>query len=245
MPTSRFSVLTTIFLTFSFLLSAAAQSDDDVLKVDASLVVLNATITDAAGRHVSGLNQNDFTILENGVEQQIFSFAAEETPFAAVILLDTSGSMSEGISLARSAAIKFLEGLRENDNAEIYRFDSDVFLVQRFSSSRDVSEKIFEIKAYGWTALNDAVYRAAVALSNRTEKRRAIVVLSDGADNRSGHSAEKALKAAHAANAVIYTVDMAGINRSEEHTSELQSLAYLVCRLLLEKKKTPHRTSPE
>ena len=75
-----------------------------------------------------------------------------------------------------------------------------------------MTDKLFDLRADGYTALNDAVYRAAVDLSTREEKRRAIIVLSDGADNRSGKSAEKALKAALAANAVIYTVDMSGVN---------------------------------
>lgn len=212
MPWTGRLFLSALFLVISFCVSALAQDDDDVVTVDSSIVVLNAAITDAKGRHVPGLKQEQFTVLENGVEQDIATFAAEETPFAAVVLLDTSGSMDQRISLARSAAIRFLDGLRESDNAEIYRFDSKVSLVQTFSNSRDVTEKLFDLRADGYTALYDAIYRAAVDLSTREEKRRAIIVLSDGADNRSGRSADRALKAALAANAVIYTVDMSGIN---------------------------------
>src|SRR5215204_3030489 len=143
MPTPRSSILAALLLvfSFSFLFSIHAQDDDDVVKVDSSIVVLNATITDAAGNHVSGLRQNQFSVFENGVEQEIGFFAAEDTPFAAVILLDTSGSMEQRVSMARSAAIRFLDGIRDTDNAEIYRFDSKVSLVQKFSNSRDVSEK--------------------------------------------------------------------------------------------------------
>jgi len=194
--------------------SVVAQPDDDVVKVDSSVVVVNATITDASGHHAAGLKENQFSIFENGVQQDISFFAAEETPFAAVILLDTSGSMETRVSLARSATIRFLEGLRDTDNAEIYRFDSKVVLVQKFSNSRDVSDRLFDLKADGMTALNDAVYQAAVDLSGRPEKRRAIIVLSDGADTFSGKTADKALKAAHAANALIYTVDMSAVETS-------------------------------
>jgi Ca-activated chloride channel family protein len=212
MPTTGRVSLSALLLIILFCISAFAQDDDEVVTVDSSIVVLNATITDASGRHVPGLKRSQFTVFENGVEQVIATFAAEETPFAAVVLLDTSGSMEQRISLARSAAIRFLDGLRESDSAEIYRFDSKVSLIQKFSNSRDVTEKLFDLRADGYTALNDAVYRAAVDLSTREEKRRAIIVLSDGADNRSGRSADKALKAALAANAVIYTVDMSGVN---------------------------------
>ena len=200
----------TFLLSFSF--SVFAQDDDDVVTVDSSIVVINATVTDGSGNHVSGLRQNQFSVFENGVEQEVGFFAAEETPFAAVILLDTSGSMEQRVSMARSAAIRFLDGIRDTDNAQIYRFDSKVSLVQKFSNSRDVSEKIFDLKADGMTALNDAIFQAAKDLGDRPEKRRAIIVLSDGMDTYSGHSAEKALKAALAVNASIYTVDMSAAN---------------------------------
>lgn len=222
MPLRILLPLTFVILLFSF--SISAQDDDDVVSVDSSLVVLNATITDPSGKHVAGLKQDQLTILENGSEQEIAFFAAEETPFAAVILLDTSGSMEQRVSLARSAAIRFLDGLRESDVAEIYRFDSRVTNVQKFSSSRDVSEKIFDLKADGMTALHDAVYKASQDLSVRPEKRRAIIVLSDGMDTYSGRSADKALKAALAANAVIYTVDMSSIVMSGKQRQQNQGV---------------------
>src|SRR5690242_17253375 len=85
--------------------------DDDIIKVDSSIVVLNAAVLDADGHSVDGLRRDQFHIFEDGAEQPVTLFQTEETPFAAVILLDTSGSMETRISLARSAAIKFLEGL--------------------------------------------------------------------------------------------------------------------------------------
>jgi len=218
----RTSFLALLILTFSF--AIAAQGDDDVVTVDSSIVVVNATITDASGNHVSGIKQNQFSLFENGAEQEISFFAAEETPFAAVILIDTSGSMEQRVSLARSAAIKFLDGLRDVDSSEIYRFDSKVVLVQKFSNSRDVGDKFFDLKADGMTALNDAVYQAAKDLGDRPEKRRAIIVLSDGEDTISRRSADKALKAALAVNASIYTIDMAGIETNGRQRAQNQGV---------------------
>jgi Ca-activated chloride channel family protein len=172
---------------------------------------MNATIRDARDHQVDGLQQKDFKIFQDGTQQEIVFFQTDEAPFAAVILLDTSGSMSERISIARSAAINFLDGLRTDDMAAVYRFDSKIVTVQDFSSSRDVTDKIFDLKASGQTVLNDAILKAAKDLAGRPEKRKAIVVVSDGADNFSGASADKALKAALAADATIYTVDMSTI----------------------------------
>lgn len=202
----RFAFL--LFFAGFAVFTATAQDEDTPLTIDSNLVVLNVSVRDSRGLHVSGLKQKAFSVLEDGIDQPISFFAAEETPFAAVILLDSSGSMGSNISLARSAAIRFLDGIRPEDNVAIYRFDTRVNLVQDFSNSRDVNERIFEVKADGMTVLYDAIYKAAEELGKRPEKRRAIIVLSDGADTQSGRSAARALKAASAANAVIYTVDM-------------------------------------
>lgn len=216
-------ILLLSFLLFSLTTLHFSQGEDDIINVDSSLVVLNVTILNASGKHVSGLQQKDFKILENGALQEISFFAAEEMPFAAVLLLDTSGSMEERVSMARSAAIRFLDGLRTDDSAAIYRFDSKVSQVQEFSGSRDINEKIFDLKADGMTALNDAIVQAANDLSKRPEKRRAVVVLSDGEDTFSKHSASKALKAALNADVTIYTIDMSAINSSGKQRIQNQA----------------------
>jgi Ca-activated chloride channel family protein len=185
-----------------------AQDDDDVLRVNTELVVLNVTVTDAVGKYVGGLRRSDFRLLEDGREQPISDFSAEETPFAAAVLLDFSGSMEKRVSLARSAAIRFLDGLRAEDVAAVYRFDSEIEQLQDFSPSRDLAQTAFGLRANGMTVLNDAIMRAAIDLSHRPEKRRAIVVLSDGADTRSSASMEKALAAAMSADIAIFSVDM-------------------------------------
>ncbi len=209
--------LLTFVATLSILVftnSFFGQNDDDVITVDSSIVVVNATITDGTGKAVGGLGQKFFKLFEDGVEQEIVSFTAEDTPFAAVILLDTSGSMEQRLTLARSAAIQFLSGLRIDDNTAIYNFDSKIKLVQDFSNSRDLRDLFFDLKADGMTALNDSIYKAAELLSKRTETRRAIIVLSDGADTMSGKSSDKALQAASLVGATIYTVDMSPVGEN-------------------------------
>lgn len=217
-------ILISVLSVLIFHAISLAQIDDEVISVDSSIVVMNATITDASGKAVEGLNQKLFKVFEDGVEQEIVMFTSEETPFAAVILLDTSGSMEQRVTLARSAAIQFLSGLRRDDNAAIFNFDSKVSLVQDFSNSRDLREQFFDLKADGMTALNDAIYKAAEVLSKREEKRRAIIVLSDGADTFSSKSADKALQAASAVNATIYTVDMSPINDNSPGRTQNQGV---------------------
>src|ERR1043166_4929260 len=186
----------------------AQNQDDDVVRVNTELVVLNATVIGQDGKFLRGLKAGDFHVFEDGVEQKIVSFGAEETPFAAAILLDTSGSMESRLTLGRSAAVRFLDGLRDEDVAAVYNFDVKVEQIQDFSPGRDLPAKAFTLKTRNMTSLNDAVLQAAVDLSKREEKRRAIVVLSDGGENSSRASSDKALERALQAGATIYAVNM-------------------------------------
>ena len=200
-----------------------SQQDDDVVRVNTDLVVLNITVTDKAGKYVPGLRLSDFTILEDGKEvstQLVSSFSVHESPFASVVLLDTSGSMESRLSLARSAAIRFLDRLREEDVAAVYKFDSKVEQVQEFSTGRDLAPMAYGVRAKGMTTLNDAIVDAARALSTRPEKRKAIIVLSDGLDTYSKASSEKAVESALAIGASIYAVDMSAAEGPGFHNQQ-------------------------
>ena len=158
-------------ILFVSALTVVAQ-DDDVVRVNTELVVLNLTVTDHEGHYVKALKKSDFKIYEDGVEVQpdmIASFSLHESPYAAVVLLDSSGSMEERFSLARSAAIRFLDGLRPEDVAAVYRFDSKVERVQEFSGGRDLAPIAYAIHAKGMTTLNDAIVEAAKTLADRAE----------------------------------------------------------------------------
>lgn len=209
-----------MFRTILFLLAVlcinlvVVAQDDDVIRVNTDLVVLNVTVTDKDGQYVKGLKASDFKVYEDGVEvkpNMIASFSVQESPYAAVVLLDSSGSMEARFSLARSAAIRFLDGLRPEDVAAVYRFDSKVERVQEFSGGRDLAPMAYAIRAKGMTTLNDAIVEASKTLADRTEARKAIVVLSDGMDTSSKATSEKAVESALAVGASIFAVDMSSL----------------------------------
>jgi Ca-activated chloride channel homolog len=201
-----------VFLCISVVVVVA--QDDDVIRVNTDLVVLNVTVTDKSGQYAKGLKASDFKVYEDGVEvkpDMIASFSLQESPYAAVVLLDSSGSMEARFSLARSAAIRFLDGLRPEDVAAVYRFDSKVERVQEFSGGRDLAPMAYAIHAKGMTTLNDAIVEASKMLAGRTEVRKAIVVLSDGMDTFSKATSDKAVESALAVGASIYAVDMSSL----------------------------------
>jgi len=222
-------LLSCVFLTVPILVQA--QQDDEVVSVNTDLVVLNVTVTDKAGAYVPGLRLSDFKVYEDGKEvpaKLISSFSLHESPFASVVLLDTSGSMETRLTLGRSAAIRFLDGLREEDVAAVYKFDYRIEQVQDFASGRDLAPMAYGIKARGMTTLYDAIAEAAKALAERQELRKAIVVLSDGMDTYSKTSSGKALEAALAVGASIYAVDMSATDtgpRNPQSAMILKSFA--------------------
>jgi Ca-activated chloride channel homolog len=229
MTRTRFLSLLVILIVST---SVAVAQDDDVIRTNTDNVVLNLTVTDKAGQYVKGLKPSDFKIYEDGVEikkELITTFSMQEAPYAAVVLLDSSGSMEERFTIARSAAIRFLDGLRPEDVAAVYRFDSKVERVQEFSGGRDLAPTAYTIRAKGMTTLNDAIVEAANTLAKRPETRKAIVILSDGMDTFSKSSSEKAVEAALAVGASIYAVDMSQMDvagsRRQPVAASLKSFA--------------------
>jgi Ca-activated chloride channel family protein len=220
-PTSsaarRHLSLVCLFAAFLLLVCPVTlkAQDDDVVRVNTDLVVLNVTVMDKTGQYVRALKPKDFKVYEDGVEVPagaMVDFGFQESPYAAVVLLDSSGSMESRFSLARSAAIRFLDGLREEDVASVYRFDSSVERIQEFSGGRDLAPMGYAVRAKGMTTLNDAIVQAAKVLAERPESRRAIVILSDGMDTFSKATSSKALESALSVSASIYAVEMSALD---------------------------------
>lgn len=181
----------------------------DTLKFDTKLVVLNVAITDVNGRYVNGLKEKDFSIFEDKKAQQIIDFISDERPFSVAILLDTSLSMENKLTLARAACAKFVEGLREGDTFAIYSFGGfKVKLHQDFTEIHDVPDSVWDMKVEGETPLYDAIVKASDGLAQRPERRRAILVVSDGADTKSKATMDQALRKTLDASASIYAVDL-------------------------------------
>jgi len=189
--------------------AARQRGDDDAVRLHSDLVVTNLIVTDVGGLCAHGLSAKDFTILEDGVPQSINSFFAEEAPFAAAILIDMSGSMDYKFGLVRAAAASFVDHIRENDQVAVYGFNDKIKQFQDFSDLRDISEYVWDAKAEDNTRLYDCANEALDALEKRSEKRRAILLISDGCDTTS-HKAtfSSVMKRALSLGVTIYSVDL-------------------------------------
>ncbi len=183
--------------------------EDDVIKVETNLILLNVTVTDLEGHYVRGLKAEDFKLYEDLQPQKIQSFQFEESPFAGAILLDASASMGGKLTFARAACASFVEGIRDGDVFSIYKFNgTKVKMLQDFTEVRDVPDSVWDMKADSLTPLYDAVVMASDALAKREERRRAILLVSDGGDSNSRASMDDAVKKATNAGVSIYAVDL-------------------------------------
>ena len=179
------------------------------------LVSLNVTVTDGAARYVTDLQEENFSVFEDGVKQDVTLFSRANLPIALAILLDTSASMETKLSVAQEAAIGFARGLRKQDLAEVVSFDSRVIVLQTFTNSAiELEQAIRKTSPGGSTSLNNAVYIAlkdlkkVVAKSVDDVRRQAIVVLSDGEDTSSLLPFEEVLDLAKRSETAIYTIGL-------------------------------------
>jgi VWFA-related protein len=186
-----------------------AEPDDEVISLETNLVLLNVSVTDPLENYISGLKAEDFKVFEDKAEQKIVGFGFEETPFAVVILLDASGSMGRKLTLARAACGNFVDRIRDGDVFSIYSFSGfKVKTLQDFTEVRDVPDAVWDLRPDGETPLYDSIVKAAEALSKRPERRRAILVVSDGVDTKSGASLDDAVRKVSDAAASVYTIDL-------------------------------------
>jgi Ca-activated chloride channel homolog len=205
---------------------AVAQST--VFRDTVTQVHVIASVKNPKGELVGTLLKSNFTILDNGVPQEIRVFERQSAvPLSIALLIDVSGSTAKDLKYETDSASKFLKALLTEGNAEdavgLYTFDSDVYPVKPFTHNYASLENALRyIHGSGGTSLYDAIYFAAHDLEERPG-RKVIVVISDGGNTTSSMLIDKCLKAAQFADAVIYPVvvvpitNEAGRNTGGEH----------------------------
>ena len=158
-----------------------------VSAVAPQLLRFNASVTDRHGRAIGGMKESDFTVFENGIERRITNVVPTNEPFNLVLLLDVSGSVEERIDFIRKAARDFLRTASPQDRISIISFRDDIQIISDFTTDRSIlSQKLDEIDAGGATALYDSLgYVLTDTLKSLRGERTAVVIMSDGDDNKS------------------------------------------------------------
>ena len=173
------------------------------------LINVNATVTDSSGRFVSGLNKEDFRLFEDDQLQEITHFNSERVPVSLGIALDTSGSMDgEKMLAAREALDRFLfQLLGPDDEVFLYRFDTNAELVHGWTKDRArVRSELGRLYPRGGTAMYDAVAEAIPMAQTGRNKKKALLVISDGNDTSSETNIRDLKKMIRESEVLVYAV---------------------------------------
>ena len=188
---------------------AYGQDRDEVLRINTSLVVVPVRVVDANGRFVPQLRKENFHVFEDSVEQEIAYFEADNAPFTVALVMDVSDSASPKLKQIQEAAIAFVNQLRPDDRAIVFALDSN--LVKVYDGKRrnleDVKTSILLTRTGSGTSLYDAVETVIGDLNRTNQRKKAIVLFTDGIDSTSRNTDYfKSLRLAQESNALIYSI---------------------------------------
>ena len=185
-------------------------SDDpnEVIKVETNLVTMPVSVLDRDGRFISGLQQRDFKVYDNGEEQKIEYFQSVETPFTVVMLIDVSPSTQFRIEEIQNAAIAFLDQLRPMDRVMVIAFDERVHVLSPATNDRNMLRRAIRETEFGdGTSLYEAVDFTLNNALNRIEGRKAVVLFTDGVDTTSRRANfDSTLRDTEESEALFYTI---------------------------------------
>ena len=190
-------------------------------KSGVELINVTATVVDANGRFVPGLRQEDFLVYEDNELQTVTHFSADRVPVSLGIALDTSQSMSgEKIEAAKAALGRFLGDLfGPEDEFFLYRFSDSPNLLQGWTRDRNLlTRALSRVAPTGRTAMFDTIAEAVPLAQTGKNRKKALVVISDGVDTTSTTTIREAKQLIHESEALVYAV---GIDCGADSTDRL------------------------
>jgi Ca-activated chloride channel homolog len=198
--------------------SVTAQSTDGFrFRSGVELVNVTATVTDDTGRFVSGLLKEDFTVYDDGTRQEVTYFSNDRVPVSLGILLDTSGSMtSDKIATAKAAIERFIYDLLGKDDELFFmEFANHPRMAQQWTRDRRlISRAVERVNPSGGTALYDAIADAIPFASAGENRKKAILVISDGNDSNSNTSVGELRQLIRESEVLVYALGVDGTGRS-------------------------------
>jgi Ca-activated chloride channel homolog len=220
------SGLVKAILALLALSTGASQEAPFQIAVKVDLVVLNATVRDAAGRAATGLQSQDFKIYEDGVPQQIRLFRHEDAPVTVGLVIDHSGSMQAKLNDVIVAAQTFARSSRADDELFVINFNEKVMAPLLIGNHvEELASVISRMPPAGMTALYDATNAGFERLKTARLEKRALIVISDGGDNASVRRKSEVMQAAAQSTALVYTIGIFDKTDEDRNPRVLRDLA--------------------
>lgn len=177
------------------------------IRMDVDMVLVPVTITDPMNRLVTGLEKDDFAVFENNGPQNISSFACEDAPVSIGIIFDLSGSMTSKLIRAKDAILQFIKTANPQDEFFVIGFNDRPELIEDFTGSvEDIQARLATVHAAHRTALLDAIYYGVAKMKDARHERKALLVVSDGGDNRSRYTEGEVRAQVRESDVEIYSI---------------------------------------
>ena len=217
-------------LLLSLSVSVAAQAPDFTLNVNVDLVELQVTVLDEGDRNVANLKEDDFQIFEDRIEQQIQLFRHDDRPVSLGLVIDNSRSMERRKDRIDTAAVSFVRLSNPHDEAFLIHFDDTVRLANDFTADVSLLEDtLASISPYGQTALYDAIIESLDKMAEGKYDQKAILLVSDGADNASVQGFAQVLEKVRSTDVSVYPIGLLNNSvagrRAREALSEIADLS--------------------
>jgi Ca-activated chloride channel homolog len=177
------------------------------IRVDSNLVLIPVTVTDPLNRFVTGLDKENFKILEDKKEQTISQFSSEDAPLSVGVVFDCSGSMGHKLEKSRLAVAQFFKTANPEDEFFLVQFSDGAELIQPFTGNlEEIQNRLTFTQSKGRTALLDAIYLGLHEMKKAKNARKALLVISDGGDNNSRYTEPEIKNLVKEADVQIYAI---------------------------------------
>jgi VWFA-related protein len=177
------------------------------IRVDTTLVLIPVTVTDLLNRIVTGLEKDNFKIIEDKNEQEITQFSSEDLPISVGVVFDCSGSMGSKLQKSRQAVAQFFKDANPEDEFFLVQFNDGAKVIQPFTRNlAQIQNRLAFTRSQGKTALLDAVYLGLQEMKKGVNPRKALLIVSDGGDNNSRYTDGEIKNLVKEADVQIYAI---------------------------------------
>lgn len=183
------------------------RTREHTIRLDVNMVLVPVSVVTPLGQLVTGLEKEQFRVIEDKEEQQIIHFGAEDAPLSLGIVFDCSGSMGQKLSKSRQAVSQFFKTANPQDEFFLVQFNDRPELVMSFTARlEEIQNRLTFTQAKGRTALLDGIYLALNNMKQGKNSKRALLIISDGGDNSSRYTEREIKNLVKEADVQIYAI---------------------------------------
>jgi Ca-activated chloride channel homolog len=211
-------------LTVPLLLTLPGAAYSPRFRAEAGLVQVNVSVSDANNRLTAGLQIDNFQVFDSGVRQEVKFFTSEDTPISVGLVVDASSSMADRLAAAKQAAARFLRQANPEDEIFLETFNDRAEIPLNFTNRfEEIQNRVLFQTPRGRTGLLDAVVLALQHMRKAANRRRVLLLITDGAENASRYSTSEVTALARESDVAVYSIG--AFDRTTEGPNDLVDTA--------------------